>query len=133
MKKTGEMFGIFLNYHYLCKKYIYNKTGWLMIRRLLVFSTALSLTMATPAVLYAADAEKPAIEQVVSDDAVITVSGQTVTVAGAQGQTLEVVSLTGRRMMSVKIESPAQRVELNIPKGCYILKIGKIVRKVTIR
>lgn len=104
-----------------------------MIRRLLVFSTALSLTMAIPAVLHAADAEKPAIEQVVSDDAVITVSGQTVTVAGAQGQTLEVVSLTGRRMMSVKIESPAQRVELNIPKGCYILKIGKIVRKVTIR
>jgi hypothetical protein len=69
----------------------------------------------------------------VGDEAVITVSGQTVTVNGGQGETLEVVSLTGRRMLTVKIESPAQRIELNIPKGCYILKVGKIVRKVTIR
>ena len=52
---------------------------------------------------------------------------------GANGLTLEVVSLTGRHVASFKIESPAQRVELNIPKGCYILKIGKVVRKVTVR
>ena len=35
--------------------------------------------------------------------------------------------------MSVKIESPVQRIDLNVPKGCYILKIGKVVRKVTVR
>ena len=105
----------------------------LMIRRLLIFSTALTLTLAMPSVAQGADAEKPAIEQIVGDEIVISVSNQTVTINGGQGETLEVVSLTGRRMMAVKIESPVQRVELNIPKGCYILKIGKIVRKVTIR
>ena len=68
--------------------------------------------------------ELAAVEQ--SDSQVsISMTGQTVLVAGAQGETLEVVSLTGRQLMSVKIESPAQRVELNIPKGCYILKVGK--------
>ena len=67
------------------------------------------------------------------DDITITVSGQTVTVTGAQGKTLEVVSLTGRRIMTEKIESPAQKIELNVPKGCYILKIGKVVRKVSVR
>jgi hypothetical protein len=54
-------------------------------------------------------------------------------VNGAQGQTLEVISLTGRCIMTEKIESPAQKIELNIPKGCYILKIGKVVRKVSVR
>ena len=86
-----------------------------------------------PAAAYAADADKTAIEQTMGDEAAINVNGQTVTVNGAQGETLEVVSLTGRRMLTVKIESPSQRIELNIPKGCYILKVGKIVRKVTIR
>ena len=63
----------------------------------------------------------------------ISVSGQTVLVSGAQGETLEVVSLTGRQLMTVKIESPAQRVELNVPRGCYILKVGKVVRKIQVR
>ena len=58
---------------------------------------------------------------------------QCVTINGAQGLTLEVVSLTGRLVKTVKIESPAQRIELNVPKGCYILKIGKVVRKVAVR
>ena len=75
----------------------------------------------------------PGIEEVSDDDVNIAVSGQSVTVTGAQGQTLEVVSLTGRCVMTVKIDSPAQRIELNIPKGCYILKVGKVVRKVTVR
>jgi hypothetical protein len=67
------------------------------------------------------------------DDITISVNGQWVTVNGAQGLTLEVVSLTGRQIKTIKIESPAQRIELNIPKGCYILKIGKVVRKVAVR
>ena len=83
--------------------------------------------------MYASEAEMPALEQTIDEDINITISGQTVTISGAQGQTLEVISLTGRRVMAAKIESPAQRIDLNVPKGCYILKIGKVVRKVTVR
>jgi len=75
----------------------------------------------------------PGIEEFVDEEVTITVKGQTVMVNGAQGQTLEVISLTGRCIMTEKIESPAQKIELNIPKGCYILKIGKVVRKVSVR
>jgi hypothetical protein len=32
-----------------------------------------------------------------------------------------------------EIDAPVQRVELNLSKGCYILKVGKVVRKVSIR
>lgn len=76
--------------------------------------------------------EFAAVEQT-GTSVTISVSGQTVLVAGAQGETLEVVSLTGRQVMTVKIESPAQRVELNVPRGCYILKVGKVVRKIQVR
>lgn len=63
----------------------------------------------------------------------IGVEGSVVTIQWAAGMTLEVVSLTGRAVASYSIESSLQRVELNLPKGCYILKVGKVVRKVTVR
>ena len=50
-----------------------------------------------------------------------------------QLQQLETLSLTGKNMMSVKIEAATQRVELNnLPKGCYVVKVGKVVRKISI-
>lgn len=104
-----------------------------MKKRLLIFSMTALLMCATPVSSMAADAELAPVEQTVDEDITISVNGQSVVINGAQGQTLEVVSLTGRRVMTQKIESPAQRVELNVPKGCYILKIGKVVRKVAIR
>ena len=56
-----------------------------------------------------------------------------VTVTGAQGKVLQVVSLTGRLLATYRISSPSQRVELNLSKGCYILKVDKVVRKVSIQ
>jgi hypothetical protein len=54
-------------------------------------------------------------------------------VTGAEGHVLEVISLTGKRVLEERISSPAQRFELNIPKGCYIVKVGDVVRKVSVR
>ena len=103
-----------------------------MKKTLLICSLTMALLMAVPTVMQAV-LVAPGIEQVMDDDISIAVSGQSVTITGGQGQTLEVVSLTGRCVMTVKIDSPSQKVELNVPKGCYILKIGKVVRKVTVR
>lgn len=76
--------------------------------------------------------EQGAIEQV---DAEVTfvVEGNSVLVSGAQGKVLEVISLTGREVASYRIDSPSQRIDLNLSKGCYVLKVGKVVRKVAIR
>ena len=104
-----------------------------MIKRLLIFSIAMSMMLSAPLFVSAAEAEMISQEQTIEDDISISVNGQFVTINGAQGLTLEVVSLTCRLVKTVKIESPAQRIELNVPKGCYILKIGKVVRKVAIR
>ena len=105
----------------------------LMTKRLLILSLAASMMLSVPVLVKAAEAEMLQTEQTLDDDITISVNGQWVTVNGAQGLTLEVVSLTGRQIKTIKIESPAQRIELNIPKGCYILKIGKVVRKVAVR
>ena len=104
-----------------------------MTKRILIFLFIATLTLMAPQAVFAKEAEMPAVEQTIEDDIVISVSGQTVTISGAQGQTLEVISLTGRCLMTAKIESPTQRIDLNVPKGCYILKIGKVARKVTVR
>jgi hypothetical protein len=82
--------------------------------------------------MQAAVMEFAAVEQV-DDQADVSIEGQTVCVTGAQGQELIVVSLTGRQVMKVTVESASQRIELNIPKGCYILKVGKVVRKIQVR
>ena len=104
-----------------------------MTKKILIFSFIATLTLMAHQTVKANDAVMPALEQTIDEDIAISISGQTVTISGAQGQTLEVISLTGRRVMSAKIESPSQRIDLNVPKGCYILKIGKVVRKVTVR
>ncbi len=103
-----------------------------MQKRLLIFALTLPLMTMAPVVAFASSLEVPAAEQV-EEQITIQIDQQTVSITGAQGQTLEVVSLTGKVVKTIAIDSPAQRIELNIPKGCYILKVGKVVRKVSIR
>ena len=92
----------------------------------------MAMLMIPVSMLKASEMADYAIEQAIDEEITIAINGQSVTISGAQGQTLEVISLTGRKVMTVKIESPAQRIDLNVPKGCYILKIGKFVRKVSL-
>ncbi len=102
-----------------------------MKKLLPIYSLTLAFMLFVPSTMMAVMVA-PGIEQMVEDEVNVTISGQTVMITGGQNMTLEVVSLTGRRVMSVKIENTSQKVELNIPKGCYILKIGKVVRKISV-
>ena len=124
------LFGTYQFFLYICTNY-----RLLRMKKLILFcSLATALLLMRPAVSSAAFVmASPGIEQFIEDEITIEVKGQTVYVSGAQGLSMEVVSLTGRRLTTVKIESPSQKIELNVPKGCYILKIGKVVRKVSIR
>lgn len=63
----------------------------------------------------------------------ISVSGTVLHVSGANGQVLKVYNVTGVCLMSVRVDSQDKRYELNVPKGCYIVKVGKTVRKISIR
>ena len=89
-----------------------------MHRRLLIFVAGLLMSLMLPLTAMATS---------------ISYAEGTLSVTGAEGQVLEVISLTGKRIMEERISSPAQRFELNIPKGRYIVKVGDVVRKVSVR
>ncbi|MBO4826145.1 MAG: T9SS type A sorting domain-containing protein [Prevotella sp.] len=96
---------------------------------LLIFSAALLL--GTPVALYASQS----VEIIDNDfqNINISVNETTLRVTGASGQTLFVYNVAGVRVMSVKIEGADKLIELNLPKGCYIVKVGKVVRKISIK
>lgn len=63
----------------------------------------------------------------------INISGTQVHVANAVGKSLEIYNLAGVRVASFKIDSDDKTVSINLPKGCYILKVDKVVRKVSLK
>ena len=63
----------------------------------------------------------------------ISVVGNTLHVVGAEDEQLAVYNVTGVRGMSVKVDGSDRHYTLNLPKGCYIVKVGNVVRKVSIR
>ena len=63
----------------------------------------------------------------------ISVSESVLHITGANGLVLQIFNVTGVRVMSFKVEGADKRYELNLPKGCYIVKVGKVVRKISIR
>ena len=105
-----------------------------MAKRLLILTLLAACMFMLPMATQATPSEGYEVEQIdEKNDVQISVSKSTVHIMNAEGQVMEVISLTGRHVMSVRIESPAQRIELtNIPKGCYIIKVGKVVRKIVV-
>lgn len=79
-----------------------------------------------------AEAEMVTMETAVSE-VTISVKGSTVRVVGANGCTLSVYNVAGVRVMTMKIDGADKQYDLDLPKGCYILQVGKTVRKISIR
>ena len=105
-----------------------------MKKRILIISFTMALSCLVPVTANAAPAYLAGVMEMAAEQEItITFSDGFLSVTGAEGQTLEIVSLTGKKIMDVKVESPAQKIELNIPKGCYIVKVGKVVRKISVR
>jgi len=63
----------------------------------------------------------------------ISVNASTLHVTGANGQMLQIYNVAGMRVMSIKVDGSDRHYDLNLPKGCYIVKVGKTVRKISIK
>lgn len=64
----------------------------------------------------------------------VTVVGQkTIVISGASGETLAIYDVAGVRVFQARVDGPERRFDLNLPKGCYIVKVGDTVRKIYIR
>lgn len=54
-------------------------------------------------------------------------------IIGGAGQVLEIYNVAGVKLSTTKIDSQEKRVDLNLTKGCYIVKVGKTVRKISLK
>lgn len=63
----------------------------------------------------------------------ISVNGSNIRIGNASGKTLEIYNITGVKIASYKIDTSDKTISLNyLSKSCYILKIGNVVRKISI-
>lgn len=105
-----------------------------MTKNILSFVIVATLLLGTPIDLNA----KPMIEitdnmGVDLQDISVSVNQSVLRVSGASGQVMQIYNVAGVCVMTVKVDGDDKRYDLNLPKGCYIVKVGKVVRKVSIR
>lgn len=63
----------------------------------------------------------------------MSVSEKTIHICGANGETLYVYNLAGVFVSKYRVDSSDKTIELNLSHGCYIFKVGKVVRKFSIK
>ena len=102
-----------------------------MIKKVLKIALAATLFAGTPMIVHASNA----VEILENEPQTITINVResAVQITGANGETLYIYNVAGVRIKSIKIDGDDKRFELNLPKGCYILKVGKTVRKISVR
>ena len=103
-----------------------------MMKKLLILTLCAGLFTATTE-LRAQDISKTAIE---NEQAPITisVSESTVHIKNADKKIVSIFNLTGVEVKRISIDSPSKIIDLSfLPKGCYIIKIGNVARKVYLR
>lgn len=62
----------------------------------------------------------------------IEVRGKVLRITNAEGALLELYDLTGRQVIRMQVDSPDKTVSLNLRKGCYIVRVGKLTRKIAL-
>lgn len=63
----------------------------------------------------------------------ISTVNSTLHITNAAGQVVHIYSITGERLMSFRVDGDDKRFDLPLQRGCYIVKVGKVVRKISIR
>lgn len=85
--------------------------------------------MASPIASYAVGNSGIA-EKEENREAEIIVDHHSLRVTGASGKVLYIYDVTGICVMTLRIDNNDKRFELNLAKGCYIVKVGRVVRKI---
>ena len=91
--------------------------------------------MAKPVMAHAeAMAMVELLDQAETQKVGVTTNESEVHVTGGTGLTLFVFNIAGGApVVKIKIDGPDKRYDLGLPKGIYIVQVGKIVRKIVIK
>lgn len=104
------------------------------MKKILILITA-SFLLAMPMEVKAQDIQqqRTTIEQDVAP-ITISVNESTIHIKNAEKMVIEIYNMAGVKVVTQRIDSSDKAIELdNLPKGCYIIKIGKVARKVYLR
>lgn len=119
----------------IAKKCLYlhveNIKGSLMANKVLAFLVCMVLATAVPVV-----SQAETLIEIIDNDTqniAISVNENTLHISNASGQVVYIYNVAGVKVMSVKVEGMDKKIELNLSKGCYIVKVGKVVRKISIK
>lgn len=66
-------------------------------------------------------------------DVTVTIDGNDLHVVNALGETLQIYNVAGVCVETIKVDGDDKHYNLDLAKGCYIVKVGKIVRKISIK
>ena len=97
-----------------------------------IFIITLTLAMAFAPISMLAETSAESIEMSASGIQ-LSINGGNVHIVGANGEVMEVFNLTGTKVATIRIDSNDKTFALNLTKGCYLVKVGKIVRKISVQ
>ena len=99
------------------------------MKRIWVIALSMLLLGAVPSIAHM-QMEEPIEAEM--ETVTLTIQDNKAHITNADGKTLEIYNLTGVRVARIRIEGNDRQIALNLTRGCYIMKVGKVVRKVTI-
>lgn len=102
-----------------------------MTNNILSLFYAIFIAFAIPS--FASAAKSIEIVETEFQQITISYSNFVLRIIGAEGEVLQIYNVAGVKVLSVKVESEDKRFEINLPKGCYIVKVGKCVRKISVK
>lgn len=65
-------------------------------------------------------------------DVAFTLTNKDLRVQNAESQILKIYNVTGICVATYRIDSNDKTFSLTLPKACYILKVGKVARKISL-
>lgn len=102
------------------------------MKNTILLTLTLALMAATP-VMAETPNEAPISVADMTAEPNLTVKGQHVRVQNAQGEELKVYDITGKEIFSAVVDNADKTYSLNLKRGCYIVKVGKTVRKINVQ
>ena len=62
----------------------------------------------------------------------LTLNGANLRIQNGSGMSVEIYNITGVKVADYRINSNDKIIRLELNRGCYIIKVGKTVRKISI-
>lgn len=102
-----------------------------MIKHLLTLFFATALLMGVQTSVKA----DPIIEvnSIDFNQVVVSYANGTLHVTGASGLVVTVYNIVGQKVYEAKIDSNDKRIELSLPSNYYIVKVGQVARKISVK